>query len=177
MQSSSNRSFSIKTNTDDKEQHFGHVQVVYGQSRLQYNVEWSVTTIDAVLGTVGGFVGLIWGALALVLGGYESFKLENSLIGAVYPTSPQGREDSDSDSDSSDDKNDMSEGQAKRMMLQTVAERGKYHYNYSEFFITSLLNSFCCCFVSRSKWFKKRMKRVKRHEDACDRLVNEVDIV
>ena len=63
------------------------------------------------------------------------------------------------------------------MMLQTVAERGKYHYNYSEFFFTTLLNSYCCCFVSRSKWFKKRMKRVKRHEDACERLVNEVDIV
>ena len=87
----------------------GHVQVIYGQSRLHYNVEWSITTIDVVLGTVGGFVGLIWGALALLLGGYESFKLENSLIGAVYPTSPQGREDSDSDSDSSDDKNDLSE--------------------------------------------------------------------
>ena len=86
VQSSSNRSFSIKT--AGKDEQFGHVQVIYGQSRLQYNVEWSVTTIDAVLGTVGGFVGLIWGALALVLGGYESFKLENSLIGAVYPTSP-----------------------------------------------------------------------------------------
>ena len=41
-----------------------------------------------MLGLVGGFTGLLWTALAVLLGGYETFKLENSLIGAVYPTSP-----------------------------------------------------------------------------------------
>ena len=45
-------------------------------------------SLDTVLGVVGGFVGLIWSSLNLVLGGYEAFKLENSLIGAIYPTSP-----------------------------------------------------------------------------------------
>ena len=45
-----------------------------------------------MLGLVGGFVGLIWGTLSLILGGYETFKLQSSLISAIYPTSPLGRE-------------------------------------------------------------------------------------
>ena len=41
-----------------------------------------------MLGLVGGLSGILWSGLFLVFGGYESFKLDNSLIGAVYPTSP-----------------------------------------------------------------------------------------
>ena len=48
-----------------------------------------------MLGLVGGFTGLLWTALAVLLGGYETFKLENSLIGAVYPTSPVDDDDND----------------------------------------------------------------------------------
>jgi len=53
-----------------------------------YQEEWAVDSLDTVLGLVGGFTGLLWAALSIVLGGYETFKLENSIIGAVYPTSP-----------------------------------------------------------------------------------------
>ena len=70
---------------------------------MQKEIEWSVNSLDIVLGLVGGFVGLIWGVCSFVLGSYEAFKLENSLIGAFYPTSPQGRHDSDDSSKKSDD--------------------------------------------------------------------------
>ena len=50
-----------------------------------------------MLGLVGGFTGLLWTALAVLLGGYETFKLENSLIGAVYPTSPVDEDNDNND--------------------------------------------------------------------------------
>jgi len=56
---------------------------------VQEKVDWSINSLDLVLGLVGGLSGIVWGFLLLVFGGYESFKLENSLIGSVYPTSPQ----------------------------------------------------------------------------------------
>lgn len=65
-----------------------YIEVIYSQSFVQHEVIWQVQSLDSVLGVVGGFVGLIWSTLNLVLGGYEAFKLENSLIGAIYPTSP-----------------------------------------------------------------------------------------
>ena len=128
---------------------------------------------------MGGFVGLIWGGLSLIFGGYEAFKLQTSLIGAVYPTSPQGRDESiDDDSDRESESGvPRSERAAKKMMLNTVAERGKYWYNYSEYLCISLLSSFCCCFVSDRKWFTKRLQKLKRHQEAGERLSQEIDIV
>ena len=58
------------------------------QSRVQDTETWAINSLDKVLGLVGGLSGIVWGFLSLVLGGYESFKLENSLIGSVYPTCP-----------------------------------------------------------------------------------------
>ena len=46
-----------------------------------------------MLGLVGGLSGILWSGLFLVFGGYESFKLDNSLIGAVYQTSPSNNDE------------------------------------------------------------------------------------
>ena len=71
----------------------------------------------------------------------------------------------------------MSEKEAKRVMFTTVAERGKYWYDYSEYLSVTCLSSFCCCLVSKSDWFQRRMKRLKRHQEASERLGKEIDIV
>ena len=67
------------------------------QSRVVNNQQWAINSLDLVLGLVGGLSGIMWSILALVFGGYESFKLYNSLIGSVYPTTP-----SDDDAPSAD---------------------------------------------------------------------------
>ena len=101
---------------------------------------------------------MIWAILVLLFGGYESFKFENSLIGSIYPTSPQK-------SQCGDDKGNphSSEGEAKFALIQTVSERGKYWYNYSEYLCTSILKSCCCCLLKNSTWFQRRIDRLKRH--------------
>jgi len=73
------------------------ITVEFVQSRTQYKESWSIASLDIVLGLVGGLSGIVWGLLALVLGSYETFKFENSLIGAVYPTSPQDPPSDDRD--------------------------------------------------------------------------------
>ena len=62
-------------------------------------------------------------------------------------------------------------------MLNTVSERGKYWYDYSEYLAIAFCKSFCCCFVSRRDWFKRRLKKLERHEEASERLNSEIDIV
>ena len=69
------------------------------QAPEQYHDIWAVESIDLVLGLVGGFSGILWSMLAMLFGGYETFKLENSLIGSVYPTSPGGGDDKTSGTD------------------------------------------------------------------------------
>ena len=63
------------------------------------------------------------------------------------------------------------------MMIKTVAERGKYFYEFSEHLSTLLLKYLCCCLVSRKPWFIRRIKREKRHAEARKRLAKEIDIV
>ena len=62
--------------------------------------------------------------------------------------------------------------------MRTVAERGRYWYTYSEYFLTWFLKSFCCCcFCRRSSWFQRRTERLERHEAASEKLADEIDIV
>ena len=63
------------------------------QSRQQIEVTWSIYSLDLVLGLVGGFTSIIWSFLGLIIAPYEDFRFNNSLIGSIYPTSPQRDED------------------------------------------------------------------------------------
>ena len=99
--------------------------------------------------------------LAIVLGGYETFKLENSLIGAVYPTVPKP------DSQDSDEDAPGNQQEARRSMMFKVVQRGKYFYNYSEYLLAILLRAICCCCASKCcGWHQRRVKKLERHEAA-----------
>lgn len=43
----------------------------YDQSRNQNIYQWSVSSLDIVLGLVGGVAGVVWSTLAYSLGDYE----------------------------------------------------------------------------------------------------------
>ena len=45
-----------------------------GQSRLYYFNIWTRTSFDAILGLIGGFVGLVWLFTTWLVGGYEDFR-------------------------------------------------------------------------------------------------------
>ena len=146
------------------------ITVRYTQSRVQNQFTWSVNSLDLVLGLVGGLAGVVYPALFFIFGGYENFKFENSLISAIYPTSPQ---DFVSDADASPE----SERKAKAAMMKTVSERGKYFYNYSEYLLSWILSSCCCCACGKTDWYHRRVKRYERHETAREKLAEEIDII
>ena len=131
-----------------------------------------MTSLDVVLGVAGGFTSLLWVASSILLGSYETFKLKNSLIGAVYPVSPTN------DSEKGAHATPNNEQEASDAMIYTVAERGKYFYNYSKYLLVLLFRFFCCftCCLA-SAWHKRRVSKLERHEKASERLANEIDIV
>ena len=99
--------------------------------------------------------------LAMLFGGYETFKLENSLIGSVYPTSPGGGDDKTSGNDVE------GEQMARQALMQVIAERGKYFYGYTDYLVSSLARTFCsCCCAKRGpgSWYSRRMLKLDRHE-------------
>ena len=57
--------------------------------------EWTVQSLDLVLGLVGGFSSIVWAALLIIFGHYEEFKLNNSVIRTIYSTRPHNNNDND----------------------------------------------------------------------------------
>ena len=66
------------------------------QAKLYTEVTWSVSSMDATLGLVGGVSAMLWGGIGWLLEGYQAFTFKNDLISQIYPTSPQP-DDDDSD--------------------------------------------------------------------------------
>ena len=62
-----------------------------GQSRLYYHNVWTRTSFDAILGLIGGFVGLIWLFTTGILGGYEEFRFNQEIISEIYSTTDATR--------------------------------------------------------------------------------------
>ena len=131
--------------------------IAFYQSRGTTEEQWSIMSLDLVMGLVGGLAGIMWATLDLIIGNYESFRYENSLIGSIYPTSPVIM-----DAGETSDLN--SESYAKRQMMLTVAERGKYHYRYAEYLCTRLYRKLCCCCKTKGGRCESRIKRLQRHE-------------
>lgn len=118
---------------------------------------------------MGGVSAIIWSSLSLVLGGYEGFKLENSLIGSMYPTGPTASESAP-----------PTEKGAYAALLRTIAGRGLYFYDYSEYMLAKVLTSCCCCrgrCCERYPCFQQRRRKLNRHKEASERLSAEIDIV
>ena len=139
------------------------------QARKQVQVTWSINSLDLILGLVGGFTSIIFSFLAMIIAPYEDFKFNNSLIGSVYPTSPQ-RDEDEPPIDNRKEAHQALEG--------TVVERGKFWYRFSEYYCTWILGScFCCCVKKNSLWWKKRDFRYKRYEKAVENLTKEIDIL
>ena len=61
------------------------------QNRKYTEIQWTITSLDIVMGLIGGFIGLIWDTLGLTLKGYESFKFSSSFIGEIYSTTESQR--------------------------------------------------------------------------------------
>ena len=61
------------------------------QSRKYYTQKWARTSLELILGLIGGFIGLVWQLLAYMLGGYETFRFKQELISEAYTTTTPER--------------------------------------------------------------------------------------
>ena len=74
---------------DDGTQPFWTVRLV--QDRLYRELAWTITSFDALLGMIGGFVGLVWTVIIWSIGGYEEFRFLQEVISEIYSTTESSR--------------------------------------------------------------------------------------
>mmetsp|Transcript_32847 Transcript_32847/g.38681 ORF Transcript_32847/g.38681 Transcript_32847/m.38681 type:complete len:126 (-) Transcript_32847:623-1000(-) len=118
----------------------------------------AIKSLDVLLGLVGGFSSIVWGTLFLIFGSYEDFKLNNSLIGAIYPTSPSRL--NTAYVENPEEPAYLKEYRAKRAVVCTVADRGKYFYTYSEYLLSKIIVSCCVYCCTDKSCFKLRKQRL-----------------
>ena len=63
---------------------------------------------------------------------------------------------------------------ARADITRSMQSKLRYDYNYCEF-ITSTLQKYLCCCYSKRRWYKRRARRLQRHELAMDQLTRETD--
>ena len=127
-----------------------------------------INSLDIVIGLVGGFIAIISSILQSILGTFESFRLENTIIRYFYWTSPTKKMNELYEPED--------EQQAKQALVKSVATRGKYWYNFHEYiFANFLVKCFCCT----NNWdcHKKRREKLERHLSATAMLEHELDII
>ena len=139
------------------------------QSRKRYKTTYAVVSLDMILGMVGGITSVIWGMLAILISPYQDFALQQSLLGSIYPTSPQLDEDRGGWANLKE---------ATWALKQTVSERGQFTYTFWEYYGTWFFKTCCCCFLKKQKlWWRRREWRYNRYEDILERMNSEIDVL
>ena len=107
------------------------------QDRLFNENQWTVTSFDAFLGLIGGFIGLIWSMIHMCMGGYEEFRFLQEIISEIYSTTAGSR------MVIYDEPQDYDEARAD--LTRSLETKLRYDYTYIDYLTTSMLQCFCCC--------------------------------
>lgn len=63
-------------------------QFTFKQSNKITTVQYTVQTVDLMLGVIGGFAALVWSTAGVIIGSYQEFRMETSLLQYFYTTDP-----------------------------------------------------------------------------------------
>ena len=117
----------------DAEGRLTYFRATFTQSRKNITTQWSVDSIDLILGFIGGMSEVIWTILAGAMTSYLNFNFESGMIRNFYGIS---RMHPGSDTPNS---NELAEQEVKK----SIASRRKYNYTYTEFITTRLMKVLC----------------------------------
>ena len=126
----------------------------------------STESLDNLLGIIGGFTALIWDIIYYMMSEYQSFQFNRSLIGEIYSTTDNSRMKTGSEPEDQDG--------AIEDLHKSLETHAKYKYTYREHLLSSTMKCICCCFKN-AQCYKRRVKRLQRHEVAQEQLSKETD--
>lgn len=118
---------------------------------------YTIYSLDQALAVIGGYAGIIWQIINFLIGGYQDFKFEMSLMRSLYTRDKKRRKE-----------NQIEEDHEMEIKAQ-ILNRKPHHFTFVERLNTKLISTFCCCFYPL-KCYKDRHKREVAHDQARDRL-------
>ena len=147
----------------DNSGRISYLRASFLQSRKNVTTQWSIDSIDLILGFIGGMSEVIWIIVSFLLGSYLNFHYESSMIRNFYGSSKVHL-----GSDVPED-----EGSAKDNVKKSIETRKKYNYSYAEYLTTKFMKA-CCLNKCISA---EAASRFERHADTTERLEEELNFI
>jgi hypothetical protein len=115
------------------------------------------------LAAIGGYAAMVWSILALVLGDYQAFTFDKSLLKRLYTEDKTHIEE-----EASDDKE----------LVSRILNRKQFSYSYSELVKAKLMKLCCCCRCCRQTiYYEKKIKRYESYLKVKEKLTGEMDLL
>ena len=111
--------------------------------------------------------GLIFSIVGYVLGSYQNFAFENSMINNFYGVSKMNPETMPPENDED----------ATKEVKASLVGRKRYLYTYQEYIGTKFMSIGCVPKCCKKRLDQGRIDRYKRHAETTDRLEQELDFI
>jgi hypothetical protein len=117
-----------------------------------------------VLALIGGYAGMIWLLIELLVGGFQEHAFLASLVRRLYTTEKRIRTEKDIEDDD------------KRELEARMLNRRPTIFSFAECWYVSIVFSCCCCFRSTS-WYKQQKLKKAIYDESFERLEKEIDML
>ena len=125
-------------------------------------------TLVGNFSAIGGFFGFMYGAIYLVIGGFQDFAYETKLYRQLYTQNKKARSRGSA----------YGEDDYEQELEDTIMNRKQLDFHYFEHCLTRYMLVWCCCScVKAMDCYKRRKIRKDLLEEANDRLSSETDIL
>ena len=112
---------------------YGYYTFVLSQSSVHNDIVWTTRTFQDVLANVGGFQSILISIFFVLIGSYQNFSYQRSLLRRFYWQYTNDGKDTERKSDEQE-------------IISRIENRKKLNVRYSHYLIRSFVNSCCCCF-------------------------------
>ena len=147
----------------DDDGRISYLRAVFLLSRKNVTTQWSIDSIDLILGFIGGMSEVIWIIVSFMLGSYLNFHYESSMIRNFYGSS-KVHMNSDTPTDTKSAQDDVK---------KSIESRKKYNYSYLEYLTTKFMKA-CCLNKCLSE---QAASRFERHAETTERLEEELNFI
>ena len=96
------------------------LKVQITQSKKCYDEQWVINSFDQTVGIIGGYTTLIWSFFLFLIGGYQSFKMDQSMAKSLYTRQEEWPVPTNSEEDVLE----------QEYIMETIQGRIKYDYHY-----------------------------------------------
>ena len=132
---------------------------------------WVATTFIVILSNLGGYSTVITGTFALLLGNYQEFVFDKSMLKKLYFQETERHSQLDGDGQERDDDDEM---------IERINNRRKFWFGYMGYGLVSLTSKCCCCckkyMLKHWRYYRKQWVSYKKFKRARDSLSMEKDV-